>query len=426
MALQLTLQNWMSRLNPKTRVLDSYIPASHDSSSYPLPDNILISGIGGAITQSGNYSAQLNAGIRYFDVRCQWHKLAYVVGDNEVYLHHSGVDFEKFEDVLSGQIVPFANTNPGEIIFLDIDVNNDDMDRYDDLATTIMAILERYISKERFATAHLNPDGSFNKSVTWGDLKGTQFVVTWSYQDSRIFRTWLSYNNSIRWSPYGDFNNLPVNDILTYLDTQVQNWSKDKIFVAQVIDTPKVSPVQQPGILDSANHDALNNWVKKHGKGSNINVVFRDFVNSDYNSDVINYLINLNDFLPPNWHLCQAISSYSNNNFSESTFYSSPSFVLYYPYGAKMVLASNPDGTGNVWVDDQVTVVVTNINNKNTLQYQHDYSNGGNTGTTPESPTDISNLFPESGLYSATINLINITPPMSGASDFYLVMLGDG
>jgi hypothetical protein len=64
--------NWMSHLDGKTRVIDSYIPGSHDSSAYLTGDTAkdLTNEGAGSITQCGSYTAQLNAGSRFFDMRC--------------------------------------------------------------------------------------------------------------------------------------------------------------------------------------------------------------------------------------------------------------------------------------------------------------------------------------------------------------------
>ena len=64
-------ENWMSHLQGNIRVIDSYIPGSHDASAYLIGnrDADLRNEAVGAITQSGSYTAQLNAGSRYFDMR---------------------------------------------------------------------------------------------------------------------------------------------------------------------------------------------------------------------------------------------------------------------------------------------------------------------------------------------------------------------
>jgi hypothetical protein len=69
----------------------------------------------GAITQLASYTAQLNAGSRFFDMRCTRHD-----DDGLIYMKHADYLFQKLEDVLK-QLLKFHNANPGEFMFFDFD-----------------------------------------------------------------------------------------------------------------------------------------------------------------------------------------------------------------------------------------------------------------------------------------------------------------
>jgi hypothetical protein len=75
-------ENWMSHLDPSVRVLDSYIPGSHDASAYLIGYRSadMRNESVGAITQAASYMAQLNAGSRFFDMRCTRHDDGYTFG----------------------------------------------------------------------------------------------------------------------------------------------------------------------------------------------------------------------------------------------------------------------------------------------------------------------------------------------------------
>lgn len=150
MATQIDTANWMASLPANRRLVDTFIPGSHDSSAY------FGESITGATTQSGNYTQQLQAGIRFFDVRCQKHL-------GKIYLHHGMVNGDKFSDVLNNQIVPFLKDNEKEIIIMDVDFN-------DDIIDDVLGIITECIPDSWLAREHLDDRGVFKNSTTWGDL----------------------------------------------------------------------------------------------------------------------------------------------------------------------------------------------------------------------------------------------------------------
>jgi hypothetical protein len=440
---QIDRASWMAKLNPNLRILDTYIPGSHDSSSYQEGVPNLVAEVGGAITQGGNYSDQLNVGIRYFDMRCQWHR-EYYVGPKYIYLHHSTINFDTLDNVLQSEIVPFANNNKSEVIILNIDVNTDDDDSYDSQAVEIMRLLMKYIDEDLIATAHLTTDKKFNTQVTWNELRGDksvkkQFVIMWNYVkksegaiDSSLVKDWLANSDTICWVPYKDFNKHEVPWILSYLDDRVAEWKvnyADQMFVAQVINTPGISfaPGDEPRVKDYFYKDDLNGWVKKHGPGSNINIVIRDFVNKDYNLDALDYLINMN-FVKQTPPLLLAPAQESQvdkaNEQRPYTYYSNNNLEFDYCGGGRVILSSMPNGVGNVRCDDQVNITVS-ISNEfgggGTMQYyKFDYSHGNSGMIYEEPPTDITNLFPRPGRYFIQILLTDLYPSDFGSSAFYL------
>ncbi|NUO01913.1 MAG: hypothetical protein HUU01_15015 [Saprospiraceae bacterium] len=427
--------NWMAQLRQDLRVIDTYIPGSHDASSYQEGIPNLVAEAGGAITQGGNYMDQLNVGIRYFDMRCQWHR-EYYVGDRKIYLHHSKINFDTLENVLKTEIVPFANAHPTEVIFLDIDVNDDEGkgDAYDEQATEIVRLLLQYISTDRIATAHLNGDGTLNTEVTWSQLRGTekkqQFVLFWSYEKGNLGHQWMGNNNTLRWSPYGDFNKHEVPWILSYLDDRVKEWKTSEhakqLFVAQVINTPGISfaPGDEPRVKDYFYRDDLNGWVTKHPAGSNLNVVLRDFVNKDYNQQALEYLINMNfvEQSPP-LLLAPARSNQANmpNEARPYVFYSNNVDFNFCGTGRLFLssLSANPD---TVFCDDEVTLEVSNAYGGEPKTLKHDFSRGNSGTIYPEmGGIEVTNLFPRAGNYKVSIKLTDLYPSDFSASNFYLV-----
>ncbi|MES1052168.1 phosphatidylinositol-specific phospholipase C domain-containing protein [Bacillus thuringiensis] len=97
--------NWMAQLSDYNRFSQLSIPGTHDTMAF----------YGGDISQCQTMSltTQLNAGIRYLDIRCR-HM------DNIFYIYH-GIIYQKarFEDVCD-DVSAFLRTNPSETIFMRI------------------------------------------------------------------------------------------------------------------------------------------------------------------------------------------------------------------------------------------------------------------------------------------------------------------
>lgn len=295
-------ENWMSCLDKSVRIIDTVIPASHDSSCYPTTDVIQTfeNEWVGAVTQLAGYTAQLNTGVRYFDMRVAHH-------NGDLYMHHSDYYFETFDNVLT-QIRNFSNDHPGEYLFLDIDFDLNDTNLDQDILNKIL----QHIDESKISTAHLH-GGVFNPAVTWNDLGDARFLITWAKNDYDG-KPWLGFNDYFRESFYDNFNEKAPLDIIKDIANEINNnWQQDKLFVTQAINTPLLSFVTHPGELDANAQSTLNGWIyantnpffyqtnpvfeamyPKLNKG--FNIVMRDFVNAGYNRFIIDALINKNKF----------------------------------------------------------------------------------------------------------------------------------
>jgi len=315
-------ENWMSCLDKSVKLIDTFIPASHDASSYPTT-NIAATTVAemmGALCQLEGYTAQLNAGVRYFDMRV-------VRSNNELHMHHSFLTFEKFDDVMI-QIKNFSELHKGEYIFMDLDF--DDHNLGDEIISTIL----KHIPENRISTAHLS-NGKFNPNVTWNDLGDTRFLITWSKDDSTT-KPWLGLNDNFRNSFYAAFNKKEPQEILQDISHEINNnWQKDRLFVSQCINTPLASPLTPPDALDADAQEEINNWITKNlpfqerppvenpyipnneyerrkrdydmlkesydalrslSSSKNLNIIMRDFVNARYNRSIIDLIIKANSF----------------------------------------------------------------------------------------------------------------------------------
>ncbi|MFA0964562.1 LodA/GoxA family CTQ-dependent oxidase [Roseivirga sp. BDSF3-8] len=103
---------------------------------------------------------------------------------------------------------------------------------------------------------------------------------------------------------------------------------------------------------------------------------------------------------------------------SGDPFYTNTRNTIYIPQGKSIMLSSKPDGSGDIYVDDEVEVFV----NGNSV-YQHDFSNNCSGVVTPLSPQDLTAQFSS---YAGNYVTLQITYSdrcggSQGASNFYLV-----
>jgi hypothetical protein len=166
--MPLDLAQWMQYLDPSQKVIDLYIPGSHDASAYEYGDvaQDAINEGAGAICQNINYVGQLAAGSRYFDMRVTWNGQSLV-------MKHSFLSFERFDTVLD-QLLSFTDNHETEVLFLDLDFDAKYSDKIKDM-------LKSKIGADKFVTKHVGPDGKYNSDLIWGDLKseGKPFVIIW-------------------------------------------------------------------------------------------------------------------------------------------------------------------------------------------------------------------------------------------------------
>jgi len=99
--------NWMTALNGSLPLSRFSIPGTHDSGARhePVP--------GTAKCQSLTIAGQLDAGVRFLDVRCRHLNDAFTIHHGQVYQNIN------FSDVLNATL-GFLNTNPGETVIMSV------------------------------------------------------------------------------------------------------------------------------------------------------------------------------------------------------------------------------------------------------------------------------------------------------------------
>ncbi|RAJ81900.1 1-phosphatidylinositol phosphodiesterase [Chitinophaga dinghuensis] len=102
-----SLTGWMTQLSDNLSVSAISIPGTHDSGARFEP-------IGGtAKCQNLTIAEQLNAGVRFLDIRCRHI-------DNAFAIHHGSIyQNMNFDDVLNA-VISFLNSNPGETVIMSV------------------------------------------------------------------------------------------------------------------------------------------------------------------------------------------------------------------------------------------------------------------------------------------------------------------
>ncbi|WP_083634263.1 phosphatidylinositol-specific phospholipase C [Saccharicrinis aurantiacus] len=125
------LKNWMANISNSQSIAKLSIPGTHDSGAR-FEDFW-----GTATCQSLSIDEQLNAGVRFLDIRCR-HK------DNSFFIHH-GVKYQNltFDDVLN-MCYSFLNSNPTETIIMSIKEEH----TADNNTRSFETTLQQYINKK--------------------------------------------------------------------------------------------------------------------------------------------------------------------------------------------------------------------------------------------------------------------------------------
>ena len=150
--------NWMLKLPNETNVMRINVPGTHDSGAL----------LGGNVfkTQVLTLKQQLNAGIRYFDIRCQQVKNAFQI-------YHGPVNQNmNFNDVLI-VLTDFLKANPTEMLYMRLKKENPDENSNRSFSKTF---IESYYSDERYKEFFFSTKNC-SASPTLAETRGKIFLI---------------------------------------------------------------------------------------------------------------------------------------------------------------------------------------------------------------------------------------------------------
>jgi hypothetical protein len=132
-------------------------------------------------------------------------------------------------------------------------------------------------------------------------------------------RWWQAKSSEIRIDLYDDFDKKTPQQIVNSLDSMLGSWVKEynpsaapigpdgspgfnptgKLVATQLVNTPLLSPIFNPGNRDMDAMPIFNPWLLAKTPGSNLGIVKMDFINVGYKRGITEHIIRMNKFTTP-------------------------------------------------------------------------------------------------------------------------------
>lgn len=265
---------WMSSINDNRRLSELSIPGTHDTMAHKdalFPGNPVYDY---TITQSMRLNNQLDAGIRFVDIRANYQNGQFLMNHGAVYLNST------FQDVINYS-KEFLNTNPSETIFMRIQqqhskVSNDDF----------VARLKQYMNSEPglfYTNGESNP--------TLGKMRG-KIVILLDVEGNHYYSMGvLNYWNAIIQDEYKTVASAKVEKVKDHLHLSNNRSSTSTIYINYLSGTDNI------GYLPRNNAAYVNPRVTNYFDEQDFNYV--GIVVADYpGKELIQNVINRNIPIP--------------------------------------------------------------------------------------------------------------------------------
>lgn len=274
--------DWMQALYADHDALlqDIVIPGTHDSGTYAIDASSDISAVAGewfynfakplvaswSKTQACDIATQLNGGIRYLDLRLEWHK-------DDIWIVH-GLISDTLSNVLS-DVKEFSEAHPKEIIILDFQslTTAERFSETDDM-------LQQYLGN-LMITNDYNATSSIHQ--LWNSGEGNIIAMMNSWEMASYSDQYWHRNDELEsdWANSGD-----ASIVYDHVSHAIENRAANKLSVAQTVVTANESYIAA-GILGGPNsieafnrpiNDNIVSWVNGWlDDGLPVNIVMTDF-----------------------------------------------------------------------------------------------------------------------------------------------------
>ncbi|MVT08639.1 phosphatidylinositol-specific phospholipase C [Chitinophaga tropicalis] len=277
-AAAVSLNSWMTGLPDNTSIAGLSIPGTHDSGARFEPVS------GTAKCQDLTIAAQLEAGIRFLDIRCRHIGNAFAIHHGSIYQNLN------FNDVLLA-CSAFLNSHPGECIVMSIKEEYDATDNTRTFEQTFDSYVQQYsgswwlgaaiptlgqvrgkiVLLRRFG-ASATPKGI--EATAWGD--NTTFTITNSNASLRVQDQYVVPDNSGKWNTITTLLNEARTQNPAVLYLNFTSGYKSLIFGIPSITT----------VSNSINPSVTSYFTSNtHGR---FGIIPMDFANADRASLIVN------------------------------------------------------------------------------------------------------------------------------------------
>lgn len=178
-------KNWMGFIDGNKHLSELSIPGTHDSmANYELTNMVR--------TQAMSLQGQLESGIRYLDIRCNY-------TDNKFNINHGPIGLKyNFDNVLS-TVTEFLKENPTETVLMRVKQENSNKSdaEFDSKLREYINKYKDYFWDNTYYTSNPQLDEVRGKIVVFNDVGGSSVGVKYKYADKQD-----NYNLDTNWSLY--------------------------------------------------------------------------------------------------------------------------------------------------------------------------------------------------------------------------------
>ncbi|MBW4491244.1 MAG: phosphatidylinositol-specific phospholipase C domain-containing protein [Trichocoleus desertorum ATA4-8-CV12] len=236
-------KTWMASIPDSKKLSELTIPGTHDSCTYTLKNGELATPI--TRTQRLTLEEQLNAGIRFLDIRCRHIENAFAIHHDRVYLHLN------FDDVLK-VCTAFLTANQNECIVMSV---KNEHTEGEGVTRSYEATFDSYLQGTSKGFWYLE-----NTIPTLKDVRGKIVLLRRFGLDDRVDRTGTKGIDASYWPDNTTFEN--KNDKVRL---RVQDAYKVPTILAGDIDR-KWNAIKS--LLDEAKSDASDTWFINFTSGA--------------------------------------------------------------------------------------------------------------------------------------------------------------
>lgn len=376
-----SLENWMQLVDDDTMLTRMTIPGTHDSSTYLSVDNP--TGLIQCQYTDFDFMAQLNAGVRFLDIRCA------VDGSNLLELCHDiyglGADFSLVLNTCSD----FLNANPTETILLSLKQDADPSPlSTDDFETAF---------KDNYYTPNQSLFYAENSVPNLGDVRG-KIVLLRRFDSTDNLGVYMDFDDNTSFeNPITSTLNLIGEDlyepddvddkiaaITANLQEAVADQSEDNLYISFTSAT--IPDSTTPEAIAGQVNPIVQRLVIGFGNHNSIGIVPMDYMTSDLATILIFQNADFDGF---SWVQCvEDGDSYAPYDASEDEHFS---------FG---------DSKGYTWIDSsdlvapkgQVAMGFQLALQGNRIYPCLQFGEIGSSGTwTKNQPVDDQNYFPQGG-----------------------------